>query len=499
MKTRFLYLFILALSVGVVKADVEVIELNDRIRVEIDGKLFTEWRHKEWLAPYLYPVIGPNGEAITRHYPMKNGVPHEAQDHPHHRSLRFAHSDVNGLNFWAWRPGKEREFSNAEIKLEKIEKLSSGKEGEFVVWNRWLDGDKLVLRERMSIKVIPLKNRQVLMDYDVKLIAGDKSVTFGDNKDGGMYVRVAGTMKVKAHRAEGGEAYKGTILNSRGNRNADAWGKRAEWIDYFGPDASGKTVGIAMFDHPDNLRFPTHWHARDYGLLAANRFGADHFDPKYKAPKGVSCRPYGNDCPACNSRGGNYTIAAGESLNLRHRFYFHHGDTKVAQVAKHYANYSREEELDKNPNKDPLKVAGQFVEVSVTPPYQSSFDRMKKGVIQHLDRKYTYDVIPSELKNGLLFQGIHRPPKGTSVKIKLLSPAKIYFFFHHTVDGGYSEIFSKLKGWKRADVAPQYDIHNGDHGLKMVMYEMDAKAGTYEIPPTTKDRACFNIVFQAGE
>ena len=90
-------------------ADVRLTELDDRIRVEIDGRLFTEWRHKEWLGPYSYPVIGPNGEAITRHYPMKDGVPHEAQDHPHHRSLRFAHSDVNGLNFWYWRPGRDRD------------------------------------------------------------------------------------------------------------------------------------------------------------------------------------------------------------------------------------------------------------------------------------------------------------------------------------------------------------------------------------------------------
>ena len=71
---------------------------------------------------------------------------------------------------------------------------------------------------------------------------------------------------------------------------------------------------------------------------------------------------------------------------------------------------------------------------------------MKKGVLQHLDWKYTYDVIPVELMNGLLFQGIHQPPKGMSLKIKLLSPAKIYICFHHTVDGGYTEILSNRNG-----------------------------------------------------
>lgn len=303
-------------------AEVKLTERDDRIRVEIDGRLFTEWRHKEWLGPYFYPVIGPNGQGITRNYPMKDGVPHEAQDHPHHRSLRFAHNDVNGLNFWYWRPGRERELSTAEIKLEKIEKLSSGSVGEFVLWNRWLDGDKLVLRLRMHARFIPLERRQVLMDYDVKLFTGDEPVTFGDSKDGGMYVRVAGTMKVQAHRAAGGGEFKGTILNSRGHRNADAWGKRAEWVDYFGPDASGRTVGIAMFDHPDNLRFPTHWHARTYGLLAANRFGSKKFDPDAEIS-------------------GDHTIPARKSLELRHRFYFHHGDIKTAKVAEHYRLYTQ--------------------------------------------------------------------------------------------------------------------------------------------------------------
>ncbi len=139
------------------------------------------------------------------------------------------------------------------------------------------------------------------------------------------------------------------------------------------------------------------------------------------------------------------------------------------------------------------------MEINVTPPFEFKYSTMKVGALQHLDRKYTYDVIPKELLNGLLFQGIHRPPEGTAIEIRLSSPAKIYFFFHHTVDGGYSEIFPKLKGWKKSADAPQYDIHNGGHGLRMTMYEMDAKAGTYAIPPTTRDKACFNIVFQSDE
>lgn len=322
-------------------ADVQVSELEDRIRVEIDGKLFTEWRHKDWYAPYFYPVVGPNGENITRNYPMVKGVEHESQDHPHHRSLRFAHSHVNGVNFWYWGPGREGKHS-ARIQLETIESIRSGDTGEFVAWCQWLDGEKLVLRERMRVAFTPLKNRQVLMDYDVELHAEAKPVTFGDMKDGGLFVRVAGTMRVTESDRAGGAKLKGALLNSRGDRDTVTWGKRAEWIDYIGPDASGKTVGIALFDHPSNLRYPTHWHSRTYGLLAANRFGTDHFDPRFLKAKGIACRPHGDQCPACNSHSGDYTISANDSLKLKHRIYFHHGDSETAEVATKSRDYIKD-------------------------------------------------------------------------------------------------------------------------------------------------------------
>src|SRR5882757_6139341 len=118
MKSLLIAILFSVLSLcGKLAAEVSLSELEDRIRVSVDGQVFTEWRHKEWAAPFLYPVIGPNGENVTRHYPMKVGMPGEDPDHPHHRSIRFSHSDVNGFNFW-WAPGKERTGHTAEVVLE---------------------------------------------------------------------------------------------------------------------------------------------------------------------------------------------------------------------------------------------------------------------------------------------------------------------------------------------------------------------------------------------
>lgn len=303
------------------RAGVTVKELDDRIRIEIDGELFTEWQHQAWKAPYLYPVIGPNGVNVTRHFPMKDGVEGEQQDHPHHRSIRFSHRNVNGMSFWA--PDVKQNGIDASIALEKVEKTSSGETGELVLRNRWLGDGKLVLTEVVTLRVHPLPDREVLLDYDVELTAAAEDVTFFDEKDGGLGVRVAATMKVEDRQSKEG---RGTIVNSRGDKNADAWGKAAEWADYYGPDETGKTVGIAMFDHPSNLRYPTNWHARTYGLITANRFGKGFFEAKEGAKKGD----------------GDYTIKAGETLKLRHRLYFHHGDPETAKVGEKHAAYIKE-------------------------------------------------------------------------------------------------------------------------------------------------------------
>lgn len=155
------------------------------------------------------------------------------------------------------------------------------------------------------------------------------------------------------------------------------------------------------------------------------------------------------------------------------------------------------------PDPEAVAAAERRVVVRVTPPMAYSFAVMEPGVLQHLDRRYTYDVVPDRLLGGLLFQGIHRPPKGTSVSFELREPATVYVFFHPVFDGGYGRIFEELTregAWRRSPDFPQYDTLRGKkHGLKMVMFERDAGPGTWAIPPTTAARGCFSLVFQFGD
>jgi len=288
-------------------AGVKLTEHDDKVTVEIDGKLFTEYRFKEPQRPFFYPVIGPTGAPVIRHWPIEDGYPHEAHDHPHHKSLWYTHGDVNGVDFWADGRGK--------IVHEKFLEVSSGaKVGVIASQNKWVAPDgKVVCTDTRTHRFYNTPDAQ-MMDFEITIHASNGQVTLGDTKEGSMGIRLAPTLRLK------GEVGKGHIINSEGQTDGDTWGKRARWCDYYGP-VNGEIVGVAIFDHPSNPRHPTWWHVRDYGLYAANPFGIHDFEKK---PAGT----------------GDFVIPAGESATFKYRFYIHEGDEKQGKVADRYAEYA---------------------------------------------------------------------------------------------------------------------------------------------------------------
>jgi hypothetical protein len=278
--------------------------------VKIDGQPFTEYLTLSGNKPILWPIIGPTGKPLTRDYPMAKEAD-ETKDHVHHRSLWFTHGSVNGVDFWAEKPGaggiieRHREF----VRIE------SGPRAVIVTRNDWLgpDGKKQLEDERTLTFGVEGQTRWI--DYAITLKATEGPVKFADTKEGTFGVRVAETMRVDAKKG-------GRIVNSKGQVNGDAWGKPAEWVDYHGP-VDGQTVGIAILNHPGSFRFPTYWHVRTYGLFAANPFGVRDFAGKTAAD-------------------GSHTIPGGEALTLRYRVVLHRGDEKEGKIAEMFSAYSRE-------------------------------------------------------------------------------------------------------------------------------------------------------------
>jgi hypothetical protein len=302
--------------------DVRLTRLDDRVRVEINGALFTEYVYTGARRPYFHPVRAADGTGLTRDFPMQRGLG-EDEDHPHHRSLWFAHSDVNGVDFWNEDEAGSRR-PKGRIVHDALDETTSGNVGVIRARNRWVapEGDVFCTDER-TMRIAGAGQTRTI-DFEVTLRApAGAPVVFGDNKDGIIALRLAQWLnlprpKNSNRKFTGGNA---TIVTARGDRDSAAWGKRAEWCDYHAQHG-GRTYGVAIFDHPQNLRHPTWWHARDYGLVAANPFGWHDFEAR-----------------ATKARAGDFTIPAGGSLMLRYRVYLHIGDEKEAMLAARYADY----------------------------------------------------------------------------------------------------------------------------------------------------------------
>jgi hypothetical protein len=337
MKTRALPLLVLcsllascADRAATPDSNVKLTRTDDRVRVEIDGQLFTEYVFKGYARPIFYPVLAADGTEMMRNFPMKS-VPDEVEDHPHHKSLWFTHGAVNGVDFWA--EGDQR----GKIVNESVEHSVKGGAGVIVSKNKWVGPDGVVhVTDETTVRLHGAGDARFL-DYEVTLKApADKPVVFGDTKEGSMAIRLPLWMTPphsynKTVIDEQGKSsrkrvpYEGTgkIVNAEGVTNTPTWGKRSTWVDYHAPK-DGKIYGVAILDHPSNPRHPTWWHVRDYALFAANPFGQHDFEPEHKD----------------NPKAGDLTIPAGDSVTFRWRFYFHTGDEKQAKVAEQFQSFA---------------------------------------------------------------------------------------------------------------------------------------------------------------
>jgi len=309
--------------------EVTLTRLDDRVRVEIGGQLFTNYIFRGASRPYCYPILLADGTSLVRDFPEKD-TPGEETDHKHQRALMFAHGDVNKIDFWNEGTAGTK-FPKGLIVHDGIVSTTDGPVGELHARNRWTSPTgELIATDETTLRfhsARPTNNTDArLLDYEVTIHAlPDKPLVIGDNKEGTMAIRVAQWM-VLPHR-QGGKDWPGTghIVNSANDRDAAAWGKRAAWCACYG-EHDGKSYGLALFDHPQNLRHPAWWMARDYGLLAANPFGQSSFESTKEKP--------------LPSHLGNYTIPAGGTLTLRYRFYFFTGTPDSAKIADHFATYA---------------------------------------------------------------------------------------------------------------------------------------------------------------
>ncbi len=338
--TLFAFL-ILSTSFSQQKEMVKIIKVNhqNKIDVFIGDKIFTSFLYPDSLEkPVLYPVHAANGTIVTRGFPL-NPQPGDPTDHPHHLGIWFNFENVNGLDFWnnSYAIPKDKKHLYGWIRTDKIIETSDGEKGIISYDANWTNQQKKVLLEETTHLEFSGTTHQRIIDR-VTILKADTSVIFTDAKDGMYAIRLAHALQIPDKKDQEFKDDKGNVtivkggadnvangnyITSEGKQGDSAWSSRGRWCKVYGK--MGKdSISIIIIDHPKNPNYPTFWHARGYGLFAANPLGEKIFT------NGKSFK--------------NHTIKKGESVTFRFRIIIDDGSEtisskKINEAADEFAKH----------------------------------------------------------------------------------------------------------------------------------------------------------------
>lgn len=301
---------------------VEIQTGKDRIEVKVDGKPFTTYYFGAATAkPYLMPLRTASGVIVTRGFPVGNdasaGDPKSSAFEPHQRPLYFAHGDIDGLDFWseavfAHYYDDHNRQAYGHMVLDKIEDPANGQDSGSIRARFHLeDPNNRVIADETQKFTFGGGEGIRTVDCEFVIEATHGPVVMGDTKEGTFGIRLAQELSAPHDR----------MTNSEGARGEQQiWGRPADWVSYAGA-IGGKAAGIAVFDHPKSFRHPTTWHARAYGLFAANPFGL---------------REFSND----PHKDGSWTIPEGKSLTFRYEVLIYDGEMSSSRIEAAYRKYA---------------------------------------------------------------------------------------------------------------------------------------------------------------
>ena len=278
---------------------------KQRVDVFIGPDLFTRFWYPDTLEkPVLYPLHTASGATVTRGFPV-NPQPGDPTDHPHHVGLWLNFENVNGLDFWnnsyAIAPAKKAAYG--WIRTDKILGMTSGPVGTLAYHANWTNQQREVLLEETTQFEFSGTAHARVVDR-VTTLRARTDVTFTDAKDGLLGLRLAHELQMPTKEdqkftdnkgnvtvVKGGtdQVATGNYLTSAGKRGDAAWSSRAAWCEAVGK-VGADSVSVAIIDHPRNPNYPTFWHARGYGLFAANPLGEKVFTNGQSA-KNLHLRP----------------------------------------------------------------------------------------------------------------------------------------------------------------------------------------------------------------
>lgn len=302
-----------------------------KVDVLIGGQLFTSYIYPDdIMKPVLWPVVTAGNNEVTRQYPLKMKAG-ERTDHPHHVGVWLNYGDVNGLDFWNNSEAipAEKADKYGTIYHETVESTESGKGvGRLTATASWKDNKGNRLLAETSEYTFRAEGKIRIIDRTTTLKAVNGKVNITDNKEGMFAIRVTRALelpsdeKLKLTDAHGNvtevdassdKTATGSYLSSEGIRDNDVWSTRGRWMKLSGA-VNGEQVALVIFDHPGNAGYPTYWHARGYGLFAANTLGQKVFSNGKEEM--------------------NFVIENGNAATFRYRLALFSGDPSVEEIEK---------------------------------------------------------------------------------------------------------------------------------------------------------------------
>ncbi len=272
----------------------------------------TVWRlnfDKKEGKPYFHPVCLTDGTELTWHRPP---------DHPWHYGLWFCWKYINGLNYWEENRQTGLSEGHTEIRYIDVKPHSDYSADIALELSYHPPGAPAVLTEDRRIAVsAPDGQGTYRIDWAGRFTAGDTDVLLDrtpilGEKDGQSWGGYAGLSVRLAKSITGWQA-----IDSEGRKDLRIHGQKARWMDFSGRFAEGRTAGLAVFDHPDNLRHPSP--------------GFVIMDPK---------PPFGYFSPALLFH-EPYTLPAGRSFSLRYRVLIHPGRVEKNLLEAEWRSFSK--------------------------------------------------------------------------------------------------------------------------------------------------------------
>jgi hypothetical protein len=312
------------LATAPLAAQVHFEKRSDRVLIQIEGKPFSALHFgKEEHKPFLHPLLTPSGKSVLRGFPVKPS-PGDATDRPHQRGCWIGAEHLNGEDFWENDP-LYKEERKGTILFKQLSQMKDGADrGTLSLVADWIShGGEVWLVENRKMTFYSKVPNCRMFDVEIELEA-KQDVTFEDQQDAIIGMRLA--LPFDDH-------YGGRVINSEGAAGEDGTrGRRAAWLDWtadldpkeYGesPHGIGEKIGVALFDHPSNLNYPTRWQVRSFGDFSANPFAEkifQQFDTTATKP-------------------GDYRMKRGDTLHLRYRVLIHPGQLKVDDFYKGFTS-----------------------------------------------------------------------------------------------------------------------------------------------------------------